>query len=191
MAFGTFTAARPPSIARAGGKAAAVPKGFENVNIASNAGKLTQLLQQLQGQAAPNQLDRAALEGLNASERDINSLYQRQLEGWGANVGGGLVAQMAKQRSNLAARGLGNVLPQLGDMGTDKQYNLTMGALKDDWLKNRLNHMAALSKQRAQVNTRAGSRVANMLAQLTGQASDMFKARTNFAAMLPQQNPYF
>jgi hypothetical protein len=163
-----------------GGNRAGVPlKGFENVNIAGNAGNLIKMLQQLQGQAAPNQLDQAALEGLNASERDVSNLYQKQLEGWGANVGGSLVNQMQKARTNLSARGLGNVIPQLGDMGTDRQYNLTMGALKDDWMQNRLNHMAGLSKQRAQVNSRAGSRVASLLGQLSGTASDLFRSRTS------------
>lgn len=171
----------------AGKKAGGAVKGFENVSVSANSGNLVKMLQQLQAQAAPNQLDRAALEGLNASERDVSNLYQKQLEGWGQNVGGALVAQKTKAQSNLAARGLGNLIPQLGDMGTDRQYNLTMGALKDDWLQNRLNQMAGLSKQRAQVNSRAGARVASLVGQLSGTASDLFRSRTSTESFLPPQ----
>lgn len=183
MSYTSYSFPTPPKVADL---TKPTPKGYENVNLASNSGNLVRLLQQLQGMASRNSLDDAAINALNASERDVNALYDAQMKGWHENLGGSLVNQMAQNRKNLSDRGLGNLLPALGDMGTDREYNLVMGQLKDDWLQNGLNHMAGLSKQRAQVNSRAAGRVASMLGSLSGTASQLYGDRTNTEAFIPQ-----
>lgn len=139
-----------------------------------------------QAQAAQSQgpLDTEALRNINLAQGNVESLFRNQLQGFHQNTGGSLLKQLAANRKALEARGLGGAIPLLGDMGTDREYNLTMGKLRDSWFSNLLKHQTGFLGQRTRVAESASNRLSNVLAQLAGLSSGLISANTPRAAYL-------
>jgi hypothetical protein len=157
-----------------------------NASVAGGASAITRLMQQMQGSMNYGALDREALKGINNAEGNVESVFRNQLQGFHENTGGSLLAQLANNRKALQARGLGGATALLGDMGTDRNYKLTMGKLQDTWLSNLLGQKTGFMKQRTGVANSASSRLSQVLAQLAGTSAGLINSNTPTQSWLPQ-----
>lgn len=156
-----------------------------NASVGGGASAITRLMQQMQSSMGYGALDREALKGINNAEGNVESLFRNQLQGFHQNTGGSLLAQLAKNRKALVERGLAGALPLLGDMGTDRNYDLTMGRLKDTWLSNLLNQKTGFMKQRTNVANSASQRLSQVLSQIAGTSAGLIQANTPSQSFLP------
>lgn len=163
---------------------AASKKG--GASVGGGASAIVKLMQQMQGSMKPGALDMEAYKGVNNAEGNVESLFRNQLQGFHQNTGGGLLSQLAKQRSALQARGLGGAIPLLGDAGADRNYNLTMGKLKDTWLSNLLGQKTGFMKQRTSIANSASQRLSQVLSQLAGTSAGLIQANTPTQSLLPK-----
>jgi len=154
-------------------------------SVAGGASAITRLMQQMQGSMGYGALDKEALRGINNAEGNVESLFRNQLQGFHKNTGGSLMAQLAKNRSALEARGLGGATELLGDMGTDRNYKATMGRLTDSWLSNLLGQKTGFMQQRVGVANSASKRLSEVLSQLAGTSAGLIQANTPTKSFLP------
>jgi hypothetical protein len=156
-----------------------------NASVSGGSSAIARLMQQMQGSMGYGTLDKEAIKGINNAEGNVESLFRNQMQGFHQNTGGSLLQQLSKNREALRARGLGGAEALLGDMGTDRNYNLTMGKLKDTWLSNLLGQKTGFMKQRVGVANSASQRLSQVLAQLAGTSAGLIRANTPTQSYLP------